>query len=113
MTDMKQKIVLSTNHNHGWASEFPREYQEFFLMYPDIIRYVENKEWTRLATMVKGYWDVVRETDKQYRDYPACIDAIPDLVIHELDRGAKFILNEVPYEHIVLVNEHNVITARY
>jgi hypothetical protein len=109
---MKQKIVLSSNHEHGWASEYPREYQEWFLMHPRVISLVENKDWPALVGLVETYWANIRYNDVRYANYPVCTDAIPDLKIHEVDLGAKFILNEVPYEHIVLINDHNVIVAR-
>lgn len=108
-----QKIVLSTNHEHGWASEYPREFQEFFLMHPDIIRHVEAGEWDKLKDLVTRYWTAARSGDTQYLYWPVCLDAIPDLKIEEVPLGEQFILNEVPYEHIVILNGHNVITADY
>src|SRR5437763_346691 len=99
-----QKIILSSNHEHGWASEYPREYQEYFLMDPDLIELVENRDWPRLQHVVTKIWSEMRQGYSN-PDWPICTDAIPDLKIHEVPQGSLFILNEVPYEHIVMIND--------
>ena len=111
-SETMQKIVLSSNHEHGWATEYPRAYQEYFLMDPLLIRLVENRQWDALREEVTRVWSDIR-LGYANPDWPICLDAIPDLKILEVPRYAKFILNEVPYENIVMLNDHNVITAAY